>query len=290
MRPSVLEPSQMPRYARLTYPALRHLLTGDQAAMAVAVGVASGAEPIGLALGWPGRRQYDVLSLYCTTAALGIDLRPALLRRLMQCFAERGMTVGVSHPTCRAGDPGLIQAFRDCGWKGPALRQVTAHSTVDRMLGLPFARRGELRRGYAVIPWREIGAERAAVLATAVAALPDQIRTSIDPFAFEGRADPTFSSALLYRGVVVGWHLPERLKDDLMRWTCSAILPRHAALAAVLQNWLAALRVQQAHGIAGLTFGAPASHPAMQRFIVQRLRPALLQLNYGLTFILGYRH
>jgi hypothetical protein len=177
--------------------------------------------------------------------------------------------------------------LRRCGWSGPFVRQISASTTVDKMLSVPFVALGALREDYAVLPWDEAGTDLRERIVQTLETLRDVVRRDIDPFAYEGRAVREQSFVLLRCGEPIGWHLPERFDETTMRWTCSTVLPGKWAMTAVFQMWFRALTLQRDLGIPGIIFGVPIVHPNMLRFVTTRLRSRLDSLLVTATFSLA---
>jgi hypothetical protein len=176
--------------------------------------------------------------------------------------------------------------MRRCGWSGPFIRQISASTTVHKMFGLPalFKDVADLRDGYRVLPWADVDAGMRERIAAALKDLPKQVSEGIDPILYERRAMPALSFVLLRGDEPIGWHLPERLDKETMRWTCSAILPGNRAMVAMFQLWKHALTVQRDMNIPRLIWGVPTAYPYQVRFITQRLRPYLDSLMVTATF------
>jgi len=284
---SVLPPARASDFADFTYPAFRRHLDGSSGFRCIHVGAELGGLPCGLAFGLAGESSFEVASVVVREDLADGALEEALLRRLVAEFAAHGLMQGAFHPSYPVGDARLPALLRRCGWQGPVLRQVTAASTTERLLALPFAMLGEIRPGYDLLPWHRLPTTARAGIDAALAGLPATVRDDIAPDRYAARAVPDLSFVLMRGAEAIGWHLPERFGDSTLRWTCSVVLPGHWAAAAVLQLWVHALRQQQAMGIPRVIWGTPMAHPNMARFILRRLRPALEHLRLGTTFLYG---
>ncbi|MES2441577.1 MAG: hypothetical protein V4574_02005 [Pseudomonadota bacterium] len=271
------------RYRHLTYPAYRVFFTDPPPDNVVVAGIETDGIPTGMGFCRLSPDYFEIGSLYSMLASLGIDDRAAILAVLMDEAARRGLGRGVFSPTLAQGDQATTALLAAAGWTGPRIRTVVARATTQAMLTLPFIHRGMIAPGYAVCPWGELPAGARAQLRERIDSIAPEIRIYIDPFAIEARADPVHSVALLEKGRIIAWHLPEQIEDQLMRWTCSAGLPEARGIS-IFMLWVHALHRQQEAGIAELVWGVPMILARMVRFVEQRLRPIASSLSYGASF------
>jgi len=274
-------------FAGLTYPAYQRFLGGQDPREFIFVGAELDDIPIGLAFGVADGDWYEVVGLHAELDGAAGEIREDLLRLLMAEFARTGRHKAVFHPTLQADDKVTPALLRRCGWSGPFVRQISATTTVDKMLSVPFVGMGQLRDDYAVLPWDEADIVLRDRIREALATVSDRVRRDIDPFVYETRAVREQSLVLVRGEEPVGWHLPEWLDADTMRWTCSTVLPGKWAMAAVFLMWFRALNRQRDLGIPGIIFGVPIVHPNMLRFVTTRLRSRLDSLLVTATFSLN---
>jgi len=286
MRVRRLSESESLAFAGLTYPDYRRFLGGRDPREFIFVGAELDDIPVGLAFGVADGEWYEVIGLNAEFDGAAGEVREDLLRLLMAEFARTGRHRAVFHPTLQADDKVTPALLRRCGWSAPIVRQVSASTTVDKMLSVPFVNLGALRDGYAVLPWSEVGPALRDRANQALDAIRPEVRRDIDPFIYEKRAVLEQSFMLVRGEEPIGWHLPERLDDVTMRWTCSTVLPGKWAMAAVFLMWFQALNKQRELGIPGIIFGVPIVHPNMLRFVTTRIRSRLDSLLVTATFSL----
>jgi len=284
MRVRVLKSDERIKYIRLTYPSYREPVLRFAETEVITVGGDLDGIPVGFGFAVPHPGAYEVGSVHVSFDDPLGALRTPLLRALMDEADGRGWGKGVFHPTFDAEDRSVIALCQTCGWVGPRIRQISARTTIDKMLSLWFVRLGALRDGYEVISWRDMTSAIRYSLEQASSELPGSVKDDLCPLKYEARADLDISFVLLREGRAIGWHLPERLDESTYRWTCSAVAPGHWSMAAVIQLWVPALHAQQKTGVPGLIWGVPVVHANMVRFVFRRLRAGLDSITLGASF------
>jgi hypothetical protein len=284
MRVRLLRSNERAKFIGLTYPSYREPVLRFAETEVITVGGDLDGIPVGFGFAVPHPNAYEVGSVHVSFDDPFGTLREPLLRAMMAEADRRGWGIGVFHPTFDSDDRSITALARKCGWVGPGIRQISARTTIDKMLSLWFVRLGVLRDGYEVVPWRDITPAIHHGLEQASAELDGSVKQDLCPLKYESRADLDISFVLLRDGRPIGWHLPERLDEATYRWTCSAVAPGHWSMAAVIQLWVPALHAQQKTGVPGLIWGVPVIHANMVRFVFRRLRPGLDSIMIGASF------
>jgi len=228
-----LEPPVDGAFQRMTFPALRHLLSleptvrhpeqGDQRiVLPLAFAAWQGDEPVGMVLAdRPTEEDRDdfapkAQSLFVVPEFRRQGVGTELLATMEEALAERGHAE--VHATYMTGKPSVAAVERILdkrGWTPPETRTVTLRFTPEQALQTRWFGKVDLPEDeYEIFPWADLTDEEREALKRSNAESP-WIAEGLEPWRHDRHGfDPASSLGLRYRGEVVGWVINHRVDAD----------------------------------------------------------------------------
>jgi len=278
------------RFAKLTYPRFRTLLSqpleSDTGRNSVAIGAEHRGKPVGLALISPqcseqNRRLWSV-SVAASHRCRGVA--KSLLKVGEDAVAGMGTRMLVAYHSSRMSNlEAYERLIKSAGWSPPKELEYRAAARAqwvfDGMRQWQYLLRRLEQKGYSTTGW----ADRTAQDRTRISELVADEATCpphFDPNRWEGRAEPAISVAIRRHGDIVGWIIGER--DDrfhderVYHYSTGWVLPELSRTGWLIGGILDVCRRQaEVFGPDSLSICETLpTNLAMRKFIWERLRPA----------------
>lgn len=232
----LLESGQKAAAARMTFPFYRHLLQRHPERVA-AVQAELFGRPLGLGLvrlpgeagpedplaGEDSGRQAELLSLWVDGPARKQGLAAEMLRRLEGAAWEAGCdSMKAAYLLGKPSIPIVEHLLDRAGWDAPNTRGYMIRFTRDQARQTPWFGKYELGEGYETFPWRDLSeAERQALQASQER--DGWIPEDLEPWKFDGTAEPITSLGLKLDGEIVGWVINQVISPEMVRITCAFV-------------------------------------------------------------------
>lgn len=283
-----LDRPEVPSFAGLTFPAMRHLVEAPPEREMVYIGAASGdGSPVGLAFGMAGPDDiYELISAYVGPFYRNLGIGTELVNRLHDAFAERGYPTGVQLFTLDADDQSYGRFLMRCGFARPFIRQLVCKTTLDLAESTPWLVGAQAPEGYRIALWAEMDEDARTNLQARKAADPDLFPDTLNPFDFEEDCDLSTSVVLLQGDQIVGWIITHALDDEILRWTCSWVLTSIQGAGRIIPLWWEAVQRQRREtDLPRFIWTVPMEEPRMAKFATRRMRPWLETMGYACTAV-----
>ena len=279
---TALTAEMAPRYAALTYPRFRGLLTqlAQYEDSTIAVGGSLFGQPVGLALAQlcPHCQAAHVHSLFVQPAYRNQGIGAALLTRLEEAVAQRAYDrMHIEYPAAHAETPALEQVLVRCGWQPPQrtfLRcAVEGKPAVEAFINAPWMQMPLLPDGFELFAWNDLDLnERQLIERQRLTEFDEHdAAQAVDDYSF----DPLTSVGLRYRGDVVGWMLTTRIAPKRVLYDWLAFKPQLRGRGYGMALVIAAIQREYAldgSEMVGL-WRTRLDNLPMMRIINRRLRP-----------------
>lgn len=277
------------RFASLTFPAYRHLLSLEKTRRhldmpslpgitPVALGVLVDGVPAALLLAETDERnpnEAEVLSLAVDPALQGLGLGTRLLDAAAGDFSALGFRR--LHGVYMTGQPSqaaLERVLAKCGWDPPVPRMLTIRFTLEEARRTAWYGRYPLTEGFTVFPWTELTAAERETLIRSQAESP-WIKPDLEPWRHDQYGfEPVSSLGIRYHGEIVGWVINHAISETVVRFTCSFIrkdLGRRGKIVPAYTESIRRLSLDSSFKECTLT--VPLRHEGMARFLVRWCRP-----------------
>ncbi|HQR45319.1 MAG TPA: type 2 lanthipeptide synthetase LanM, partial [Thermoanaerobaculia bacterium] len=284
-----LAPPVDPRFAPLTFPAYRHLLSLGRARRhldmpslpeitPVALGAFLDGAPAALLLAEVDEKKpgaAEVLSLAVLPELQGLGLGTRLLDAAAREFAGRGFER--LHGVYMTGQPSqaaLERVLVKCGWDPPAPRMLTIRFTLEEARRTAWFGRYPLTEGFTVFPWTELTpGEREGLVRSQ--AERRWIKPDLEPWRHDRYGfEPVSSLGIRYHGEIVGWVINHALSEKVVRFTCSFIRKDLGRRGKIVPAYTESIRrLSQKTAFEECTLTVPLRHEGMARFLVRWCRP-----------------
>ena len=276
----LLECTESADFSALTYPAYRWLLVKPGQEQVIAVGVRSGADPVGLALVHAKTTGFNQLvSFYINPLFDTPVVRNELLTQIETVCGAEGLQTLHFLPVVWESSLQSLQWLIDQGWVYQGTRQLVCKAPIDNLLAIDWLQRPQLPAGYQCIPWAEVSDSSRQTLKNSQAHWP----SLLDPFRLEKDHCKAVSQALLDEKCAIrGWLISHAINSEVLRWTASWVDPNIQSMTRVFPLWRnAAVAQKKAGKHVQATWTVPIGLDRMQRFTLRRIRSHLSELGYA---------
>ncbi|MGH7096099.1 MAG: GNAT family N-acetyltransferase [Stellaceae bacterium] len=284
---ALLDRDQRAPYSAFTFPDFRPLLEKERPTPPAVFGARSGADPIGLSLGFAApNRQFELISLYVSPLWRGQGIGARLLRTLEDHYRAQGCVLGAHFFTVNEDDQGFARFLMRQGWSRPAIRQVICRTTPERILASPLSAFARLPQGYRIVGWAEVTEAQKAAIRERRQCGPGWYPDELDPFRHERDCLIDTSIALLFGDAVVGWLFSHVLDENTLRMTCSFVSKELERSGRVLHLWWeAGVRQDRLTTLKRSIWTVPVAYGNHVRFVVRHVKPWMESFAYACTAI-----
>jgi GNAT superfamily N-acetyltransferase len=282
-----LRPEEAPLFAGFTFPAFRHLLTGEPARQnlrersevvrPLTVAAFAGQLPAGLALvavPFEPTGDPELLSLFVAAEARSQGVGTHLVALVEEVLGELGCErVRVVYMTGRPGIDALERVLARRGWERPSFRMASVRLSWDTFRHAPWLDRYRGIPGYETLPWASVGeAERSAARRRHEATPWINQRLAFWVYDSDG-FEPATSLGIRYKGELVGWVITHRHDDETLRLTCTFIRDDLARVGLALPAVAQAFHLMPTAGYRKGMFTTPRDLPRMLEFLGKWVAP-----------------
>ncbi len=270
-----------------TFPAFRHLLTGEPARQyltersevvrPLAVAASDGGRPVGLALvavPFEPSGEPELLSLFVALDRRGQGIGTRLVTLVEESLAELGCErVRATYMTGRPGIAVLERVLAGRGWDPPTFRMASVRLSHETFRQAPWLDRFHRIPDYETVPWAQVGEpERAA--ARRSHELEPWINPRLAFWVYDAEGfEPRTSLGVYYKKQLVGWVVNHRHDDVTLRLTCAFVRDDLARVGLALPAAARSFHLMPSAGFTRAMFTTPRDLPRMLEFLSKWIAP-----------------
>jgi GNAT superfamily N-acetyltransferase len=281
-----LKSEDAPAFAGFTFPAFRHLLTGEPArkllhersdiVRPLAVGAFADQRPLGMALAAIPLDAGDpeLLSVFVArgqrSKGVGTQLVALMEDRLRALDHDR---VRVVYMTGRPGIDAVERVLQKREWDKPHFRMASVRLSFDTFKQASWLHRWGDIRGYETVAWAKVTDEEKTDARRRHERAPwitDRLAYWI--FDVDG-FEPVTSLGIRYHGELVGWIINHRHDEHTLRFTCGFIRDDLARVGLIMPAASESFELMASAGYAKAMFTTPRELGRMQEFIAKWVQP-----------------
>ncbi len=273
-------------FETMTFPTYRSLLSLEPQPRHPEMGQTKLVQPVAIGVWWEGvpagllvaeiptgdSGDAEMLSLSCRAAFRNRGLGTALVKKLEEVLAEKGVSrVHAVYMTGKPSIPFVERILSRCGWSTPMARTLTVRFTPEEAANTPwFGRVRLLESDYQLFPWETLAQDERAEIARSHQDSP-WIAPGLEPWFHDRYGfEPASSLGLRFRGEVVGWVINHRLSSDTVRFTCSFVRKPLGRRGRIMPVFSESIKRARDAGFRTCTFVTPVRFRTMISFIERR--------------------